>query len=521
MLYITKYIQPVTSDVLLYICYGCITLNNAHCTSWGEILKGFVGLLYTFMCATVFVSCGSNIMTVNIPQSEDRGLSGSQDIDTINNSETSKTVDEQSKNIVYAWNQGDIVYYNENSRSDSDVGTGTPVRNKDRKSASSVINVALLLPTGDTRELVRDLSWSIYEAARMALSDMQGGGRIRLVLYDTASGAAKVAAQDALHDEADIILGPLFAENLDVVRGVVHKYKIPVLSFSTESGKAGNGVYLMGFIPKQEVCKIMDYALLRGYRNFVIFAQDGRYGDAVVRIMDKIADNPEVNIIETVRYSSGYKGIETAVGEYASVYMISEDDGEEEISEAYENELENTMSDTPDTIEPKIDAILLADGGKNLQTLAAYLAYNDLDTKSTKLLGLGGWKSDITHRESILRGGWFVAPHSLYLDRFYADFDRMYGYAPTELSALGYDAMAAVGVMVAEQEKYQDRHLFDVRRITDNNGFYGVMGAFRFNYNGENDRNLAVLEVNKDSFSVVEKASRKSFALDFLSQECH
>src|SRR6056297_3477138 len=78
---------------------------------------------------------------------------------------------------------------------------------------SAPVPVALLVPHGAADENEQKLALDLENAARMAVTDLQGV-RIDLRVYGTAGqpGRASEAAQAAIADGAKIIVGPLHAE---------------------------------------------------------------------------------------------------------------------------------------------------------------------------------------------------------------------------------------------------------------------------------------------------------------------
>ena len=60
---------------------------------------------------------------------------------------------------------------------------------------------------------------------------------------------------------------------------------------------------------------------------------------------------------------------------------------------------------------PPFDAILLADGGDSLRSVAALLTFFDVDPATTRFLGTMRWQADPrVLAEGALQGGWFAAP---------------------------------------------------------------------------------------------------------------
>ena len=102
----------------------------------------------------------------------------------------------------------------------------------------------------------------MLKAAELALFD--GGNRnILLITADEGAtpDAAAAAAAKLLAQGAEIIVGPLFGPSVSAVAPVARDRGMPVLAFSTERSVAGNGVYLLSFLPQSEVRRVVNYAV--------------------------------------------------------------------------------------------------------------------------------------------------------------------------------------------------------------------------------------------------------------------
>ena len=82
-----------------------------------------------------------------------------------------------------------------------------------------------------------------------------------------AAGAAN-AARAVIGEGARLILGPLLAPEVEAVKPIAHDAHLNVIAFSTVTNLAGGNVFLMGFLPRQEVVREVGYARERGLDPF-------------------------------------------------------------------------------------------------------------------------------------------------------------------------------------------------------------------------------------------------------------
>lgn len=334
--------------------------------------------------------------------------------------------------------------------------------------------VALLAPLTADNARVRNLAKSLSDAANMAKTDL-ADPRIQLKVYDSAKGAAGRAAQQAIADGASIFIGPLFAGAARNAGAIAAGAGLKMIAFSTDATVAGGNVYLIGFLPQREVDRVMSFAGQSGYDSIATFAPQTPYGELAASAARDAARRYGLSMDIDMSFSRSFEGIERGAKEFAAAYKGGS----------------------------STRAVLIPESGKALQTAGAFLSYNGVSPKRVKYLGLGPWNAPATLKEPSLKRGWFAAPDPRLHNEFVSRFQSANGYAPPELAALGYDAMAAVGAMMQEANGVDP---FNAGAIEDPSGFRGVNGAFRFSADGLNDRALAILEVKGNGFTVVDPA---------------
>ena len=123
------------------------------------------------------------------------------------------------------------------------------------------IRVGLILPLS-AQGNAGVAAQSMKNAAELALAEFKQPNISLLVQDDggTPQGAA-AAAQQALAQGAEIIVGPLFAQSVSAVGQVARQRGIPVIAFSTDASVAAHGVYLLSFLPESDVKRVVETEL--------------------------------------------------------------------------------------------------------------------------------------------------------------------------------------------------------------------------------------------------------------------
>ncbi|MGB0960744.1 MAG: ABC transporter substrate-binding protein, partial [Halocynthiibacter sp.] len=133
------------------------------------------------------------------------------------------------------------------------------------------VRVALLVPSGSGSAGDDMLAKGLENAARLAISDLQGS-KIDLAVYSTAGKTDRAAAMalQAANDGAKIIIGPVYAQNANAAGVAVAKKGLRVLTFSNNTAIAGGNVYVMGASYQNTAERMTAFATRQGKKRLVI-----------------------------------------------------------------------------------------------------------------------------------------------------------------------------------------------------------------------------------------------------------
>jgi branched-chain amino acid transport system substrate-binding protein len=351
--------------------------------------------------------------------------------------------------------------------------------------------VAVLLPLSGANA---ELGKSMLEAAQLALFTT-GNDRLTLVPRDTGSpeGAAG-AARSAVAEGAQLIIGPLLAADVAAVRPVAQDAKVNVIAFSTATQLAGGNVFLMGFLPRQEVLREVSFARERGVSRFAALAPNSEYGRLMADALREAVGPAGGTVVKTEflepRAADAAPAIQRLVGGPGAAGSPG--------------------AAPPAPGSAPFDALLLPEGGEALKQIARQLKTAGIAEPQVRLLGSGLWDDPAIAGEPALYGGWFAASPPDARREFESRFQATYGHAPPRLASLAFDAAALASVLA----KGGGATPFTQDAILNPSGFTGVDGLFRFTGQGLVQRGLAVLEVQPQGNLVVSPAPRdfKDFA---------
>ncbi len=299
---------------------------------------------------------------------------------------------------------------------------------------------------------------SMKNAAEMAYSEFQNPN-IQLLVKDDAGSAAgaQQAAQQALNEGAEIIVGPLFAVSVPAVAQITRARNIPVIAFSTDSSVAGRGVYLLSFLPESDVNRIVDYAYSTGKRSFAALLPQNAYGNVVEVAFKQAVARKGGRVVAFERYGAD----RSAAAKNIAAQLTG------------------------------ADALLLADDGEAVVATADALTTAGANLRNVQLLGTGLWDNPRVFGAASMQGGLYAAPDPAGFRAFSGRYRTKYGNDPVRTATLAYDAVA----LVAALARTQGGQRFAPEVLTNQSGFAGIDGLFRFRPDGGNDRGLAVMKV--------------------------
>ena len=316
---------------------------------------------------------------------------------------------------------------------------------------------------------------AMRNAAEMAIAEFNSPNLQLLVKDDGGTAeAARLGAQQALDEGAEIILGPLFAQSVGFVGQVARPRNVPVIAFSTDANVASSGIYLLSFLPESDVDRIVQYATSTGKHSYAALIPDNPYGTVVeAAFKQAVARRSGSQIVALERYPHDKTAMATPIRSIAQA-------------------------------SARADALFIPDGGDAVPDVAQALAAAGVNPKRLQLLGTGLWDDPRIYAAPALDGGWYAAPDGVGYRNFSARYRARYNQDPVRTATLAYDAVALVAALV----KTQGPQRFSQQVLTNPSGFTGIDGLFRFRTDGTNERGLAVLRVSSAGAQTVSPALR-------------
>ncbi|MEP3045210.1 MAG: penicillin-binding protein activator [Roseibium sp.] len=339
------------------------------------------------------------------------------------------------------------------------------------------VRVGLLLPLqGNGADF--PIGTVFKNAASLALQSFPNAD-VQLLVKNTGgatSNGGRAAAQQAISEGAELILGPIFAPAVGGAGAAARATGVPVIAFSTDTSVAARGVYLLSFLPEGDVRRIIGYANSQKKSSYAALIPDDSYGAVVEAAFRQEVGRGGGRIATIQRYKKGETGTSDLVAKTSA--------------------LKSSLN--------SIDALFVPEGGNVPSQVVQTLVSENADMGRLKLLGSGQWQTPQITNNPVLASAWFVGPEDTGFQAFAQRYQSTFGSPPPRNASLVYDGvtLAAGLIRSAGPQRFQQRIL------TNKDGFLGIDGLFRFKSNGLNERGLAVYQITGRGTQVISPAPR-------------
>ncbi|MEM8978798.1 MAG: penicillin-binding protein activator [Pseudomonadota bacterium] len=347
------------------------------------------------------------------------------------------------------------------------------------------VDIALLVPFGSEQAGDETIARDLENAARLAMAD-QPDAKLNITVYPTAGSAsqAAVAAQKAVAEGNDVIIGPLYAEAANAAAVAAASKNVNVLAFSNNATIAGGNLFILGSTFDNTAERLLNYAQRTGQGSTLVVHGENLAGEVGRDAILQAAGRTGVRVAGVESYSFSEEGIRGAAGRISS-----------------------SLGQTG-----AASIFLTAGPDADLPFLADRLPAVGISSATTQLIGLTRWDSAPQLLSFPgLDGGIFARPDPRLVGAFRNRYQGAYGASPHPLAGLAYDAVAAIGAMSQEG----GRDALGVGALTRPNGFVGTSGIFRLLPSGTNQRGLAVAQVQNGQVVTLEQAPSTFAAAGF------
>ncbi len=311
---------------------------------------------------------------------------------------------------------------------------------------------------------------SLRNAAELAYLEA-GGNDVTLLVKDDHSDpeGARAAAQAAISEGAELVIGPLFASSVREVGKVARAANKPVIAFSTDTSTAGQGLFLLSFLIENYVDRIVDFAASKGKKSIAALIPENDYGRVAEAEFQQAAARDNIRVMAIEHYQP--RTMTEAVQKIAALH-------------------------------DQINSLFIPEQAEAMQSMSQTLVAAGINPKQVQILGTGLWNDARVLKLPALQGAWFAAPENGGFNAFVERYRAKYHSEPTRIATLAYDAVSLAAALAHTQGSQR----YSQNVLTNRSGFNGADGIFRFRSDGTNERGLSVLQINDGAAAPISQA---------------
>ncbi len=324
------------------------------------------------------------------------------------------------------------------------------------------------------------------------------GSKIRFIYQDVAGQQDAGLAVDQLANEDRVmaLAGPITGSHAFSAARQAQQQHVPLISLAQREGipQVGSYVFRNSLTSRLQVRALARYAVEeQGYESFGILRPQSRLGEEFARLFaEEVLDLGGLVVAE-----EAYPTDATDFRRQIRLLMGQDPDAPDDPPKMTEEEELDDLF-VPDFPAVDFDALFIPDYADMVALVAPQLPFYGIE--NIPLLGINGWNTPELVRNAgryvngaVFPDGFFLHSSYPFVEEFVRLYFDRYGEEPSILEAQGFD-VAGLLLAILERPDVQTRE--DVRlALSQLSNYPGVTGATSFDYQGEADKVLFLLQV--------------------------
>ena len=356
------------------------------------------------------------------------------------------------------------------------------VLSSDLDNIEPTTTVSMMLPLSGTWAATGE---SFQKASLLALNDTPNAS-VRILFFDTQStpeGTLK-AYNDALEQNPDIILGPIFADEFKALPSPSFMNK-PVLGYTSDNTLLNSERTSFAVLIPEQIREIVRQNCLDGKKEIAVIGPEGKTGEIVMNALDEsIKQCPGMTLKTFALYDAKKQDMSEDILKILPTFINPK---KKDLTEKEKELLEIPMEE-----RLKFDSLLVFEEGTKLTQVMSILAFYDVTPKIIPIYTLSSAKS---LKDNSLNG---VMMADLPANNiFNQTYKNAFSKNPIRLSSLAYDSVSWIA-------KESLKGPVSLKGLQEAEPHQGVDGLVALKQDGTNKRGLRL--VRKTARGVVEVA---------------
>jgi ABC-type branched-subunit amino acid transport system substrate-binding protein/TolA-binding protein len=343
------------------------------------------------------------------------------------------------------------------------------------------------------------------DAIKLALKEfkLKNNLDLQLLIRDTKSDFRTInnIVVDLDNKGVGLIVGPMITSEWAAAEA--QKRGIPIITLTQKIGitEIGDYVFRNFLTPQLQVETLVSCAIEQfEAKRFAILYPDELYGKTFMKLFWKKVKYYGANVVYVDSYLPKQTDFSATIKKIAKIKKHQE----KRISSPHRGLHKKENNENKNYgIALDFDAIFIPDDSSTVSLIAPQLAYWDVN--DVLLIGTNLWHSDFLIQsaqdyvqDAILTDVFYHKSSKSNVKVFNKTFERLYNRIPGFIEGLAYDT-AMISFHIFKDQKIQSRENLKDKLIKAVN-YKGLTGLTSFKNNGEVQKNLYLLQINKDNF---------------------
>ena len=368
------------------------------------------------------------------------------------------------------------------------------VSDRDQK---QILNIALMLPLSGKNY---QIGQSLLNAAQLA-AEKKGNKKIIFSIIDTGDEEQLLSRlYNVIDNHVDIIIGPVFSNNVIQVREIIKNKNLPIITLSNNSEIKGDKLYIFGLTLEDEINELLNYSVKLNLKKYAVIVPSNEFGSRVEREIKEYQFKNNLLSFNFTFYNPkapDFYDISKSVSNFEErkiklenkIKLLEKENTEKAIKELKKLKRLDTYG------ELNFEALIIfAQNFQEVSNFSSILPYYDVDPKKIQFIGSSLWTKNLALKEPGLDNGYFTSLNIDNRKKFEDEYLKIFKSKPHSLATLSYDIVGLISNL------HNNESYFSTQKLHNPNGFIGINGWFKMMPSGKVLRQPNIYKIKNQKF---------------------
>tara|TARA_B100000989_G_scaffold297385_1_gene283029 strand:+ start:7856 stop:9295 length:1440 start_codon:yes stop_codon:yes gene_type:complete len=299
--------------------------------------------------------------------------------------------------------------------------------------------IGLLIPVSGERSFAGQY---VINSLRLSLSE--SSLEFEFKVFDTKSTKLGLseAFSTAMKNGIKVFIGPIFSDSTHYLKSLKINKDIIIFSLSSDQEALSDNIIITGTSLDEEFRCIFDNIDSQNLNKVAIIQTKNKFTEKYSKVFKKYAAEKEIDFFsiennedleQKIKKISKYESRRFALKE--KIKEIDNMETDEEIKKSMKKEFERLETFGPAPYE----AIVVSAMGTKLVEIISLLAYFDINTDNTFIIGTTGWDSLGEKKENVFNETFYVSNRNKKSKIYDEKYENIFSNAPNKINYITHD----------------------------------------------------------------------------------